>query len=118
MRCGKEKNLEKRGSFVCSFCKGGNKGIPLGWNATKRMCYEIFGRKCAVCGTNKRLCVHHKDKNRGNNSLSNLEIRCVQCHPSKHKTNDAFHLFVYKGLLGNRIVYLYKLVLETIKKLW
>jgi len=40
---------------------------------------------CSLCGeTNiKKLDIHHKDKNRKNNKLSNLQIVCSRCHYTK-----------------------------------
>ena len=39
---------------------------------------------CEICKTeseeNSKLHVHHKDKNRENNDLSNLQVVCVRCH--------------------------------------
>jgi 5-methylcytosine-specific restriction endonuclease McrA len=47
---------------------------------------EIRGGKCERCGYNKReiLNVHHKDRNRKNNELSNLELICPNCHSEEH----------------------------------
>ena len=41
---------------------------------------------CERCGYNKLeiLHVHHKDKNRNNNSLENLELICPNCHYEEH----------------------------------
>lgn len=35
---------------------------------------------CEICGTSEDLCVHHKDKNHGNNELENLAWLCMRCH--------------------------------------
>ena len=43
--------------------------------------------KCCRCGFHEHrefLQVHHKDGNRSNNNLSNLQILCVLCHFLKH----------------------------------
>lgn len=43
--------------------------------------------KCARCGFDaepKILGVHHKDRNRKNNNLSNLEVLCPNCHSLEH----------------------------------
>lgn len=69
------------------------------------MAFNVLGSKCKVCGTTENLHIHHKDKNRLNNNLSNLEVRCHQCHPSLHKTNERKVAGVYNGIIGNRIIY-------------
>lgn len=43
--------------------------------------------KCSACGWDKHyqiLHVHHKDRNRKNNSIDNLEILCPTCHDLDH----------------------------------
>lgn len=40
--------------------------------------------KCERCSSTKFLCVHHKDQNRHNNVLSNLETLCKRCHQLEH----------------------------------
>ena len=44
------------------------------------------GKSCKKCGYNKQeiLQVHHKDKNRLNNDLGNLELICPNCHFEEH----------------------------------
>lgn len=39
---------------------------------------------CERCGTTERLLVHHKDEDRYNNELSNLETLCRRCHQIHH----------------------------------
>lgn len=49
---------------------------------------EEFGASCNECGYKdniKALDVHHKDKNRSNNNLNNLEVLCCNCHAIKHR---------------------------------
>ena len=43
-------------------------------------------RKCKVCGLrdNRILVVHHKDRNRKNNKIENLEWLCMNCHYLEH----------------------------------
>ena len=45
-------------------------------------CYRGYINKfiCSICGTNKNLEIHHKDKNRYNNKLLNLVVVCRKCH--------------------------------------
>ena len=44
---------------------------------------------CEMCAFNgiwrKTIQVHHKDKNRDNNDLNNLQILCTKCHANIHK---------------------------------
>jgi hypothetical protein len=44
------------------------------------------GTACERCGYDKKeiLQVHHKDKNRQNNELTNLELICPNCHCEEH----------------------------------
>lgn len=44
------------------------------------------GKICERCGYNKYeiLQIHHKDKNRSNNNLDNLELICPNCHFEEH----------------------------------
>lgn len=39
---------------------------------------------CEICGSDKNLCVHHKDLDRHNNSESNLITLCRSCHTKEH----------------------------------
>lgn len=56
-------------------------------------------RACAACGYDKSadiLVVHHKDRNRGNNSMDNLTLLCPNCHALEHLSDrkvgsDAAH---------------------------
>jgi 5-methylcytosine-specific restriction endonuclease McrA len=43
--------------------------------------------KCNRCGFNSIkaiLGVHHRDRDRKNNALSNLEVLCPNCHSTEH----------------------------------
>jgi len=44
------------------------------------------GTVCEKCGYTKYeiLQIHHKDRNRENNSLNNLELICPNCHAEEH----------------------------------
>jgi hypothetical protein len=54
--------------------------------ALKLRLLELRGEKCERCGYNKHeiLQVHHKDKNRENNEIDNLELICPNCHYEEH----------------------------------
>ncbi len=47
---------------------------------------EQRGAKCERCGYSKVeiLHVHHRDRNRKNNTLENLELVCPNCHYEEH----------------------------------
>jgi len=40
---------------------------------------------CQECGSKRKIQIHHKDKNRSNNNLSNLRVLCSICHANLHK---------------------------------
>ena len=49
----------------------------------RKRAYRIYERKCAHCGyrdESKMLDVHHRDGDRSNNLIENLEVLCVWCH--------------------------------------
>ena len=50
------------------------------------------GKKCERCGYNKVeiLHVHHRDRNRSNNELENLELICPNCHGEEHYLENSW----------------------------
>ncbi len=57
------------------------------YNGNGLKALERAGFKCEICGYNKIrdiLEVHHRDGNRKNNTMENLEIRCPNCHKEHH----------------------------------
>jgi hypothetical protein len=52
----------------------------------KKRLVEARGNECQICGYCKHdiLQIHHKDKDRTNNSLANLELVCPNCHAETH----------------------------------
>lgn len=48
--------------------------------------FKDLGSKCKRCEYNRPeiLQVHHKDHNRNNNSIENLELICPNCHCEEH----------------------------------
>lgn len=44
---------------------------------------------CERCFSKDNLLVHHKDENRSNNELHNLEILCKRCHQKHHTIRDS-----------------------------
>ena len=54
--------------------------------ALKLRLLEERGKKCEKCNYSKYqiLEVHHKNRNRMNNELKNLELICPNCHAEEH----------------------------------
>ena len=44
--------------------------------------------ECERCGSIENLLAHHRDEDRDNNELDNLEILCKGCHQKHHETRD------------------------------
>ena len=61
-----------------------NKHQPLGIQTYRR----AKKTKCEWCGSNKNLCVHHKDENRYNNDINNLITICKRCHQTHHTVRN------------------------------
>lgn len=47
--------------------------------------FETYGKVCNKCKSASEIQVHHKDRNRSNNTISNLEVLCRKCHDLEHK---------------------------------
>lgn len=53
----------------------------------RRVAFNHYPHVCNRCKYNKIiniLCIHHIDRNRNNNEVSNLEILCPNCHFEEH----------------------------------
>lgn len=61
-----------------------------------------FGPICNRCGFDdiRAIEVHHKDRDRNNNELSNLEVLCANCHSIEHKTQRGMLRASTKPLQG------------------
>jgi hypothetical protein len=85
-----------------------NKGISWSKEAKLKMCKRslIHGEYayrnlateknidcCERCGSKIKLVVHHKDHNRRNNILDNLEILCSLCHVRHHVCKEKRYVF-------------------------
>ena len=46
----------------------------------------VVKEQCASCRSKINLCIHHKDLDHYNNTPDNLDVLCVSCHLSLHKT--------------------------------
>lgn len=53
----------------------------------RRIAFAVKPKICERCGFDKHegaIIVHHKDRNRDNGDISNLEILCANCHAIEH----------------------------------
>lgn len=51
--------------------------------------------KCERCGLDTCLELHHKDRNHNNNTESNWEVLCTECHKKEHTKDNFFKGFIY-----------------------
>ena len=99
--CGKEFTTEKRNtkeqvtcSRACSntyFRSGENNGNYIdAASAYRKKAFKHYAPVCVRCGYNNILAleVHHKDKNRKNSDIENLEILCANCHTIENKSGE------------------------------
>jgi hypothetical protein len=65
----------------------GHYGIGNGIASYREKALRHYGNACTKCGYSNLLAleVHHKDKNRDNNDISNLEVLCCNCHAIEHR---------------------------------
>ncbi len=54
----------------------------------RKRALDYYGAICNRCGTTKDICVHHRDEDRTNNELDNLEVVCKKCHQDHHCRRD------------------------------
>lgn len=50
---------------------------------------------CEICNKKIKLLVHHKDTNRHNNRLENLQVICFSCHCNIHKHFNRWGEYAY-----------------------
>lgn len=46
-------------------------------------------KNCDICGSTKYLLVHHKNHDRNDNRIENLQKLCKRCHQKHHVKRDA-----------------------------
>ena len=83
------KNYKQKGRYKWEMPKA--KESPFyktGIGVFVKIAFEHYPYKCNRCESTKNLCVHHKDKNRHNNVVENLEIVCKSCHQKEHLIRD------------------------------
>lgn len=92
-------DLSKSGKYFCSReCKDSAQkymveiqpnhyGILSGQSSYREKAFRHYMPVCNRCSYSNILAleVHHKDRNRENNDILNLEILCANCHTIEHK---------------------------------
>ena len=94
----KEKAQSLKGS--CLEIRPSHYGEGNGKSSYRKLAFESYDHKCNRCGYDKIvevLQVHHKDKNRENNIVENLEIMCPTCHMEFHFL-DSSGLYTSRGM--------------------
>lgn len=94
-----EINKSKTGNLFCSHsCSAKMSNISRSENKYnyRNIAFRELPHKCDICGYDSIkgvLQVHHKDRIRTNNDISNLQILCPTCHSVEHynKKDGLFH---------------------------
>lgn len=68
------------------------------WNGGSRGYYRKFAtltmqesgrdKRCESCNSDKKIHIHHKDRDYKNNQISNLSYLCLSCHIKLHHKED------------------------------
>ena len=82
-----------------------------GISCSRKLAFEFYKmeKKCENCFSKINIEVHHRDKNRNNNSKENLQILCKLCHLLLHKVGVKRKVFtkswrdnIGKSVSGNK----------------
>jgi 5-methylcytosine-specific restriction endonuclease McrA len=114
--CGSTKNLEIHHKnignrledlvLVCRKChhKIENKNLFFVNNQGFKLKEEIKKvLKCEICGSNNNIVLHHKDGNRKNNQIENLQLLCRKCHTLTHLKDENFKERISKNWIKPKI---------------
>lgn len=67
-------------------------------SAYRKMLLSLLGGKCSLCDSTENLELHHKDGNRSNNDVRNIQLLCRGCHRVKFhgrkKENRGYKVFI------------------------
>lgn len=55
-----------------------------GIGSFRKRALDFYGEKCNRCGSTLNICVHHRNEDRTNNKIENLEVLCKSCHQNHH----------------------------------
>ena len=80
---------KKRPSQTGKLGYGQKNGIAI----YRREALEKYGCQCDMCEEidETNLIVHHKDRNRKNNKIKNLQVLCKNCHLIEHFKGGFWH---------------------------
>jgi len=73
-----------------------NHQFKTGIGTYSKKAFEYYGKVCNRCSSVDKLLVHHKDENRANNSMNNLEVLCKSCHQNHHCVRDMLGKFTQR----------------------
>ncbi len=66
------------------------KDVKIKWHRDRYFggLYEVVmerdNHQCTNCGTEEKIMIHHIDQDKRNNTLENLIVLCISCHPKIH----------------------------------
>lgn len=69
-----------------TFFRSGKNNPNYKGGSYRKNALKYYGSICNRCNYNieRALIVHHKDRNRSNNNINNLEVLCANCHLLEH----------------------------------
>lgn len=71
-----------------------NHQYKTGWTTYRRKAKENLTQICNRCGSKDNLLVHHRDHDRTNHELKNLEVLCKACHQEHRYVRDKSGKFI------------------------
>lgn len=89
--CREHKDLAQRLENGLLEIQPSHYGTGVGLHNYRQKAFDAKGEKCEKCGYCEHveiLEVHHIDRDRNNNDLSNLEVLCPNCHMWTHYENN------------------------------
>ena len=92
---------ERRAQKVAALLKRNLSAVYHGLSSRTRKKLTVVAGKCARCGLAKpRLDTHHKDRDKHNQTPSNLEVLCHRCHMQEHHDEIGWAVYHRKNATG------------------
>ncbi len=85
-----------------------NNKLKLGHSDYKGRAFLYYGEECERCGVILKLHVHHRDGNRKNNDIKNLQVLCCKCHVRLHNNILNCNEFAGIKLIEKGAIYILK----------